>query len=132
VTTRAAEVGLRAAPAALEAVGPALAELPFLFHDYLLGARLVAEGAVGDVAPDQAVYERLARKAEFYAVHLPPGRFPGPHALRDKLPLWMGRVSPPGLPTTPDARLAELGLADVLGVHARLVLAFAQRAASEG
>jgi hypothetical protein len=91
----------------------------------------VAGGAEGDVAPEPAVYARLARKAEFYAVHLPPGRFPGPHALGDKLPLWMGRVSPPGLPTTPDARLAELGLVDVLAVHARLVLAFARRVASE-
>ena len=132
VTARAAEVGLREAPTVLTAVGPALAELPFLYHDYLLGARLVAEGVEGDAAPDQAVYERLARKAEFYAVHLPPGRFPGPHALRDKLPLWMGRVSPPRLATTPDTRLAETGLVDALAVHARLVLAFAQRAASGG
>lgn len=132
VTARAAEVGLRAAPALLTAVGPALAELPLLYHDYLLGAQLVAGGAEGDAAPDQAVYERLARKAEFYAVHLPPGRFPGPHALADKLPLWMGRISPPKLPTTPDARLADLGLVDTLGLHARLVLAFAERVASEG
>ena len=132
VTARAAEVGLREEPAALEAAGPALAELPFLYHDYLLGAQLVAGGAEGDVEPDQAVYERLARKAEFYAVHLPPGRFPGPRALGDKLPLWMGRVSPPALPTTPDARLAALGLVDVLATHARLVLAFAQRVASRG
>lgn len=131
VTARAAEVGLREAPTLLAAVGPALAELPFLYHDYLLGARLVAEGASGEVEADQAVYERLARKSDFYAVHLPPGRFPGPHALADKLPLWMGRVSPPGLSTTPDARLAALGLVDVLAVHARLVLAFAGRVASE-
>jgi hypothetical protein len=132
VTARAAEVGLREAPAVMQAVGPALAELPFLYHDYLLGAQLVAEGREGDVAPDPAVYARLGRKAEFYAVHLPPGRFPGPHALSDKLPLWMGRISPPGLPSTPDARLAGLGLVDVLALHARLVLAFAQRVASEG
>jgi hypothetical protein len=131
VTARAAEVGLREAAGVLEAVGLALAEVPFLYHDYLLGARLVAEGAEGDVAPEQAIYARLARKAAFYAAHLPPGRFPGPHALADKLPLWMGRISPPKLPTTPDARLDALGLVDVLAVHARLVLAFARRVASE-
>ncbi len=132
VTTRAAEVGLRAAPAVREAVGAALAELPFLYHDYLLGAQLVAEGAEGDVEAEPAVYARLARKAEFYAVHLPPGRFPGPRALQDKLPLWMGRVSPPKLPTSPDARLADRGLVELVAAHARLVLAFAQRVAADG
>lgn len=128
VTARAAEVGLKAAPEALGGVGPALAELPFLYHDFLLGAEMVAGGAEGDVEPDQSVYARLARKADFYSAHLPPGRFPGPRALGDKLPLWMGRVSPPGLPTSPDQRLGDLGIADVLAAHARLVLAFAQKA----
>ena len=131
VTARAAEVGLRIRPAALEAAGPALAELPFLYHDFLLGARFVAAGAEGDVEPDQSVYSRLGRKAAFYGAHLPPGRFPGPTALRDKMPLWMGRVSPPKLPTTPAARLAQIGVVDVVAAHARLVLAFAERAAAD-
>ncbi|MEM6326594.1 MAG: hypothetical protein AAF791_05695 [Bacteroidota bacterium] len=128
VTARAAEVGLTSTEAVL-AVGAALAELPFLYHDFLLGAEMVAQGAEGDVEPDQSIYQRLSRKADFYGVHLPPGRFPGPRALGDKLPLWMGRVSPPGLPTTPDRRLGDLGLVDVLSAHARLVMAFAQQAA---
>lgn len=131
VTARAAEVGLRPRPDALQAVGPALAELPFLYHDFLLGAHYVASGAEGDVEPDQSVYERLGRKAEFYGVHLPPGQFPGPSRLREKLPLWMGRVSPPRLPTSPQARLDGLGLVDLVAAHARLVLAFAQKAATE-
>lgn len=128
VTARAAEVGLKAAPEALRAVGPALAELPLLYHDFLLGVEMIASGAEGDVEPDQSVYARLDRKAEFYTAHLPPGRFPGPRALGDKLPLWMGRVSPPGLPTSPDQRLGDLGLVNALSAHARLVLAFAQKA----
>ena len=132
VTARAAEVGLRQRGGALEAAGPALAELPFLYHDFLLGAQFVAAGAEGDVEPDQSVYDRLDRKLAFYTAHLPPGRFPGPGALGDKLPLWMGRVSPPKLPTSPDARLRELGVVEVVAAHARLVLAFAQRAAGEG
>ena len=131
VTARAAEVGLQALRPALEAVGPALAELPFLYHDFLLGAQMVAAGAEGDVEPDQSVYDRLERKAAFYGAHLPPGRFPGPSALAQKLPLWMGRVSPPKLPTTPDARLADLGVVDLVAAHARLVLAFAQKAVGE-
>ena len=131
VTARAAEVGLRDRPDARSAVGPALAEVPFLYHDFLLGAALVATGAEGDVEPDQGVYARLDRKAAFYGAHLAPGRFPGPSLLREKLPLWMGRVSPPKLPTSPDARLAETGLVDVVAAHARLVTAFAQKAAGE-
>jgi len=132
VTARAAEVGLRTRPEALAAVGPALAEVPFLYHDFLLGAAVVAAGGEGDHEPDQSVYERLDRKLAFYTAHLAPGQFPGPSLLRDKLPLWMGRVSPPKLPTSPDARLGETGLADVLAAHARLVMAFAQKAASDG
>ena len=131
VSARAAEVGLRGHPDVLAAVGPALAELPFLYHDFLLGAAVVATGAEGEVEPDQSVYARLDRKAAFYAAHLAPGRFPGPSLLREKLPLWMGRVSPPKLPTSPDARLAETGLVDVVAAHARLVTAFAQKAAGE-
>lgn len=130
VTARAAETGLRAIPDAQTAVGPALAELPFLYHDFLLGAQVIADGGEGDVTPDQSVYERLDRKAQFYGAHLQPGRFPGPSVLRDKMPLWMGRVSPPKLPTSPDARLEETGLVDLVAAHARLVMAFAQRAAS--
>jgi hypothetical protein len=43
----------------------------------------------------------------------------------------MGRVSPPRLPTSPYERLGTLGIADLLAVHTRLVLAFAQKAATE-
>jgi hypothetical protein len=131
-TARAAEVGLRDHPDARQAVGLALAEVPFLYHDYLLGAEMIGQGAEGDVVVDESVYDRLQRKAEFYATHLSPGRFPGPSVLGEKLPLWMGRVSPPKLPTSPQARLAGLGLTDLLNVHLRLVLAFAQRAAAGG
>ena len=42
----------------------------------------------------------------------------------------MGRISPPKLPTSPDARLQQTGLVDVVAAHARLVLAFAERAAA--
>ena len=71
------------------------------------------------------MYERLARKAGFYAAHFAPGQFPGPRALADTLPLWMGRISPPRLPTTPEERLGGHGAVDRLAVHTRLVLAFA-------
>ncbi len=126
-TARAVEVGLGETNDLVEPVATALLETPFLYHDFLLGGQLVAEGVEGDADVDQRVYERLGRKMEFYGVHFPLGRFPGPRALDDKLPLWMGRVSPPKLPTTPGQRLAELELGAILITHLRLVLAFAQR-----
>lgn len=132
VTARGVEVGLRGSPDALEAAGLALAELPFLYHDFLLGLQLVSEGAEGDQSVDEAVYQRLSRKADFYDTHFPPGRFPGPRALAEKLPLWMGRVSPPGLPTSPDKRLDQLPIGDMLAAHARLVQAFARKASGAG
>lgn len=131
VSARAVEVGLRELPAALEPVGQAVLETPFLYHDFLLGARLVEAGAEGDLEVDQRVYDRLGRKMDFYAAHFPIGRFPGPAVLREKLPLWMGRISPPALPSHPEARLAESGVPELLTTHLRLVLAFAQRLVAE-
>jgi hypothetical protein len=130
VTGRATEAALGEAPGLAGAVGAALAELPFLYHDYLLGTVIVAQGGEGAVPVDQSVYTRLARKADFYAAHVPPGRAAGAPALAAVLPLWMGRVSPPKLPSTPQERLEPLGIADMLGVHSRLVQAFARRAAT--
>jgi hypothetical protein len=125
LTARAAEAGLGGAPAGA-AARAALDELPLLYHDYLLATALVAAGAQGDVPADRSVYERLERKARFYDAHLPAAA--GAAGLAAALPLWMGRVSPPRLPTTPDARLQSTGVADILAVHVRLVSAFARRA----
>jgi len=128
-TARAVEVGLRTQSRLVEVVGPAVLETPFLYHDFVLGAQLVEAGAEGDVEVDETIYERLSRKTDFYGSHFPVGRLPGPAALRDKLPLWMGRISPPKLASTPGERLEETGLTALLNTHLRLVLAFAQRTA---
>ena len=70
---------------------------------------------------------RLERKRGFYATHLPEGQFPGPRALSDKMELWLGRVSPPGLPEAPQERLPKLGAVETLTTHLKLVLGFARR-----
>jgi hypothetical protein len=41
--------------------------------------------------------------------------------------LWMGRVSPPKLPETPQERLESLGLVDPTVAHLKLVLAYGRR-----
>ena len=74
-----------------------------------------------------AVYPRLQRTCDFYRVHLPAHQFPGERMLQEKLPLWMGRISPPRLSESPTARLERLNVAEVLLTHLKLVLAFMRR-----
>ena len=137
-TSRAVEVGLRSgAPAeAREQLCEALLALPFTYRDYLTGRAMLAQGereAAGAMAEDaQSTREGLERKRQFYTSHLPAGRFPGEHALSDKMALWMGRISPPKLPEMPQERLEKLELVDPLVAHLKVVLAAARRRATTG
>lgn len=126
-TARAAEVGLEAEPEHASVVSATLLELPFTYRDYLIGGAMIADEDASLAALSDAIYERLQRKMQFYTTHLPAGQFPGARTLEDKMALWMGRVSPPKLPETPQQRLEQLGLVDVLLTHLKLVLAFGRR-----
>jgi len=128
-TARAAEVGLRDEPDHEPPVVRALLDLPFTYRDYLLGKAMVAEDRPELSQKAEEVRERLQRKREFYLTHLPEGQFPGPHALGDKMELWMGRVSPPKLPETPMERLESLDLVAPTVAHLKLVLAYGRRGA---
>jgi hypothetical protein len=123
-TTRAAEFSLREQPEIASALLPAMAELPFMYRDYLIGSALLSGEDEALVDSDRQVYERLKRKCEFYDVHLPRGQFPGERVLADKMALWMGRISPPGLPEKPVQRLERLELVPLLLTHLKMVLAF--------
>lgn len=126
-TARAAEVGLEEEPESRPTIVGSLLDLPFTYRDYLLGKAMVAENRpeLSEVAEE--VHNRLQGKREFYTTHLPEGQFPGPHALEDKMELWMGRVSPPKLPESPQERLESLGLVEPTVAHLKLVLAFGRR-----
>jgi hypothetical protein len=126
-TARAAEVGLQDEPEHEPTIVQTLLDLPFTYRDYLIGKAMVADEnpELSEVAEE--VRERLQGKREFYTTHLPEGQFPGPHALSDKMELWMGRVSPPRLPETPQERLDSLGLVDPTVAHLKLVLAYGRR-----
>lgn len=126
-TARAAEVGLKEEPESRPTIVGSLLDLPFTYRDYLLGKAMVAENRpeLSEVAEE--VHNRLQGKREFYTTHLPEGQFPGPHALEDKMELWMGRVSPPKLPESPQERLESLGLVEPTVAHLKLVLAFGRR-----
>ena len=126
-TARAAEVGLRETPEVAQPASAALFDLPLTYRDYLVGGAVLTSGEEWLLDANRDVYARLERKRGFYAVHLPEGQFPGPRALADKMELWLGRVSPPGLPEPPQDRLPKLGAVETLTTHLKLVLGFARR-----
>ncbi|GAB5521027.1 MAG: hypothetical protein RhofKO_32780 [Rhodothermales bacterium] len=129
-TARAMEVGFRDRLEVAASVTPALLSLPYTSRDYVIGMTMIAEGDSTLLEQSEAVYARLSRKQQFYMTHLPGQRFPGPRALQDKMELWMGRVSPPGLPEAPTERLATLDLVALVQAHLRLMLTYAQRMVS--
>lgn len=133
VTARAAEVGLRGQAELARAVVPALQALPFTYRDYLLGSWLLNQEDQNVLEETgREVYGRLQRKQAFYEAHLPVGQFPGERLLTEKMALWMGRISPPGLPELPQERMARLELVPVLHTHLRLVLSFCRQVVAEG
>jgi len=131
-TARAAEVGLQEEPQHAPTIVETLLNLPFTYRNYLVGKAMVAEDRpeLSEVAEE--VQSRLQGKREFYTTHLPDGQFPGPHALRDKMELWMGRVSPPKMPETPQERLESLSLVEPTIAHLKLVLAYGRRGEPPG
>jgi hypothetical protein len=128
-TARAADVGLADEPDHRPPIVQALLDLPFTYRDYLLGKAMIEEDRPELSQVAEEVRERLGRKREFYTTHLPEGQFPGPHALSDKMELWMGRISPPKLPETPQERLESLGLVGPTVAHLKLILAYGRRGA---
>ncbi len=127
-TARAVEVGLGEAPEAA-AVSDALQALPLLYRDYFAGAAALEDPDTAHAVAGAAAHARAGaeRKLAFYRAHLPARAFPGERALTDKLPLWAGRVSGPGLGINPDAFAAQIEAVPALSVHLRLVLALARR-----
>ena len=131
-TARAAEVGLREQLYVAEAAVPALLHLPYTYRDYLVGGAMIARNDPSLFEAGQAVYGRLQRKQQFYLSHLPANQFPGERALSDKMLLWMGRISPPRQPDSPEQRLDALGGVATLVTHLKLVLAFARQDMTPG
>lgn len=130
-TARAAEVGLRGEPELSASVVDVVVDLPFLYRDYLIGGAMMLQQDDSLLDTSEDIYKRLQRKQEFYTVHFAPSKFPAEAVLRDKMGLWMGRVSPPGLPEGPTERLERLGAVRLLLTHLKLVLAFGRRGFSD-
>ena len=94
---------------------------PFLYRDYMIGtAMLATDRPVGESAGAE-VGRRLEKKVAFYASHLPVGQAPGDAVMREKMLLWMGRISPPKMPDTPEDRLDRIGVTSRVSRFLRLV-----------
>jgi len=126
-TARAAEVGAQDTPNLAAAMQDVLLQLPYTYRDYLIGCAMIAGDDPDLREVGATVRHRLQHKQQFYTAHLPAGQFPGPHALRDVMEMWMGRVSPPKLPESPQERLQQLGLVDPAVTHCKLILAYGRR-----
>lgn len=123
-TARTLEATLSADQRLAAAVAPVVVEIPYTYREYLVGGAVIAQEAPELVDANRDVIRRLERKQAFYSVHFPPGQFPGSHALKDKMVLWMGRISPPGLMDYPEDRLERLKVVQTVLTHLRLARAY--------
>jgi hypothetical protein len=122
-------LGLVATVTARVLDGPAsrtIIELPLLYRDYAIGGAMLEGDTLSSGGPDSDPYRKSSGTMAFYQAHFPAGQAPGREALQDKMELWMGRISPPGLPESPGERLERLGLVGVVATHLRLVRTMAQ------
>jgi len=112
----------------IEAIAPGMDELsqsllvtPFLYRDYLVGSVMLESTDAAQGSQGVLIGERLERKSAFYTAHLPASKLPTGSVLRNVALMWMGRISPPGMPTGPEERLDGIGVTDRLNTHIRLI-----------
>lgn len=104
-----------------EALAHALLAAPFLYRDYLVGTAMLESGDQATAELGSVIGARLERKMAFYVAHFPPGAHPSPAHIREKMLLWMGRISPPKMPSGPEDRLTDSGAVERVVHHGRLL-----------
>lgn len=126
-TARAAEVGLRQESVVGSAVSPTVLDLPFAYRDYLIGGAMITQRDTSLLDANEEAYQRLQEKREFYLGHFPENQFPGEEHTRNKMILWVERISPFDLSSTPAERLTKMHLLPTLMTHLKLILAFGRQ-----
>lgn len=101
---------------------------PFLYRDWLVGAGMVETGSSQLSHEGTEIGRRLEKKTSFYAAHIQQGQAPSRSRLEHVLLLWMGRISPPRMPESPEKRLAGLPVLERLHTHSRVVAAHLKHA----
>ncbi|MEQ9103284.1 MAG: hypothetical protein RIE53_01155 [Rhodothermales bacterium] len=104
-----------------ETFAHAILAAPFLYRDYLVGTAMLESGDQATAELGAVIGARLERKMAFYVAHFPPGAHPPPPQIREKMLLWMGRISPPKMPSGPEDRLDASGVVDRVVHHGRLM-----------
>lgn len=126
-TARAAEVGLRQERAVASAVTPTILDLPFAYRDYLIGGAMITQRDTTLLDANETAYQRLHKKRDFYLDRFPKNSFPTEAQVRENMILWMERISPIDLSSTPEERLTKLHLLPTLMTHLKLILAFGRQ-----
>ena len=126
-TARAAEVGLRQENGVASAVSPTILDLPFAYRDYLIGGAMITKKDTTLLDANEPAYKRLQEKREFYLNQFPENQFPNEPFTREKMQIWVERISPLDLSMPPDERLEDLKVLPVLMTHLKLVLAFGRQ-----
>jgi len=126
-TARAAQVGLRQESLVAMAVSPTILDLPFAYRDYLIGGAMITQRDTSLLDANEDAYERLQQKREFYLEQFPENNFPGEARVKEKMVMWMDRISPIDLSSTPEDRLEKLHLLPTLMTHLKLILAFGRQ-----
>lgn len=104
-----------------DALAQAILAAPFLYRDYLVGTAMLESGDQSTAELGTTIGARLERKMAFYIAHFPAGVHPGAALIREKMLLWMGRISPPKMPSGPEERLDACGAVDRVVHHGRLL-----------
>lgn len=126
-TARVLELELAKEKSLAQSVTPAILKLPLTYFDYILGTEVLVAKDVSSLPDTLASYERISRKMNFYLSHFVPDRYPGPKLVKEKMELWMGRISSPGLAEHPSERMERLGTEGLLNRHLKLVREFTRQ-----
>jgi hypothetical protein len=125
VTARAIDEGGGGSSVVAQAVN-AILNLPYAFRDYSLGSEMLnSELDMKDAGTRSGLIgERLQKTLGFYETQIPAGISLTDVRLGDNLLLWMGRISPRGLESSPDTRLDDSGVREMVSRHVRLISAY--------
>ena len=109
----------------------ALDDLPYTYRDYVLGQLILADSSSVSDGLSGEIGSRLGRKLNFYHSQLSAGLRPNVETgLSSLAVLWMGRISQPGRPESPDERVKQLEVVDILLRHMTLLTSFASHASA--
>ena len=103
--------------------------IPAMYLDYALGNAAARQKNAALLDERPAILSRISRCQAFYAEQLPDCRPIGTRQLREKLEIWMGRISPPGLPDKPIDRIERMTIQEVARTHMLLIKAYWSQAA---